>query len=47
MTSSDPVVDAYDAARPGYPESVFDALERIVRAEFGSGPVRCGYETWL
>ena len=29
--SFDPVVDAYDQARPGYPEALFETLEAATR----------------
>ena len=42
MTNFDPVVDDYDAARPSYPASVYDALEplggaRVVEGGAGTG----------
>jgi SAM-dependent methyltransferase len=42
MTSFDPVVDAYDAARPAYPDAMYDALGpvaglRVVEGGAGTG----------
>jgi len=42
VTSFDPVADAYDRARPGYPDGVFDALEplagrRVLEGGAGTG----------
>jgi SAM-dependent methyltransferase len=38
---------SYIGLAPGSGADVMDALARILVAEFGDGPVRCRYETWL
>lgn len=48
--SFDPVADAYDRARPGYPDAVFDALEAATRPLAGAEVAwtrRADLDTWL
>ena len=45
MPSFDPVVDAYDAARPSYPEGVHDALEPLAGARVVEGGAGTGIAT--
>lgn len=45
--SFDPVVDAYDRARPGYPEALFDTLEAATRPLTGAEVLEGGAGTGL
>lgn len=45
MTSFDPVVDAYDAARPSYPDGIFDALGPLAGARIIEGGAGTGIAT--
>lgn len=45
--SFDPVADAYDRARPGYPDAVFDALEAATRPLSGTEVLEGGTGTGL
>src|SRR4051812_27563949 len=45
MPSFDPVVDAYDAARPSYPDGVYDALEPLAGALVVEGGAGTGIAT--
>lgn len=43
----DPLVDAYDAARPGYPDDLYDAVERLAGPLAGADVVELGAGTGI
>jgi len=43
----DPLVDAYDAGRPSYPDQLYDDLERLTRPLAGTGVVEVGAGTGI
>jgi SAM-dependent methyltransferase len=43
----DPLVDAYDAGRPSYPDAVYDAIERLARPLSGASVVEIGAGTGI
>lgn len=49
MTGSpfDPLVDAYDAGRPSYPDQLYDDLERLTRPLLGADVVEVGAGTGI
>lgn len=43
----DPLVDAYDAGRPSYPDSLYDDLERLARPLSGADVIEVGAGTGI